>query len=61
MVGVWYFFSGIIIKMISPPFGRLTAIAQRNEGDYRYCHSDIVLHSEEIAFYKGIKLVLFLL
>ena len=23
---VWYFISGILIKFISPPFGRLTAI-----------------------------------
>ncbi len=25
------------------------------EGDYRSCHSDLVFHSEEIAFYKGSK------
>jgi len=23
------------------------------EGDYRACHSDLVFHSEEIAFYRG--------
>ncbi|KAL4437929.1 hypothetical protein ABPG74_001100 [Tetrahymena malaccensis] len=53
MVVLWYFFSGLVIKYISPPFGKLTAIAQRNEGDYRHCHTDIVHHCEEIAFYRG--------
>ena len=27
MVILWYFFSGVVIKTISPPFGKLTAIA----------------------------------
>jgi ATP-binding cassette subfamily D (ALD) protein 3 len=49
----WYFLSGIIIRFISPQFGRLTAQEQRNEGLYRACHSDLVNHSEEIAFYRG--------
>jgi ATP-binding cassette subfamily D (ALD) protein 3 len=52
-VVAYYFFSGIILRFLSPPFGRLTAIEQRLEGDYRACHSDLVYHSEEIAFYRG--------
>lgn len=52
-VVLWYFCSGMIIKTISPAFGQLTAIAQRNEGAYRHCHTDIVHHCEEIAFYRG--------
>jgi len=53
MIVAWYLLSGVIIKFISPPFGKLTAIEQRLEGEYRACHTDLVHHSEEIAFYKG--------
>jgi ATP-binding cassette subfamily D (ALD) protein 3 len=53
MIFSWYFFSGFIIKSISPPFGRLTAIEQKFEGDYRFLHNEVLAHSEEIAFYKG--------
>jgi ATP-binding cassette subfamily D (ALD) protein 3 len=28
MTAGWYLFSGIIIRMISPPFGKMTAIEQ---------------------------------
>lgn len=49
----WYFISGFVLRFISPPFGKLTAIEQRLEGEYRTCHSDLVNHAEEIAFYKG--------
>jgi len=49
----WYFISGWVLRFISPPFGKLTAIEQRLEGEYRTCHSDLVNHAEEIAFYKG--------
>ena len=53
LVFAWYFVSGIIIRFISPPFGRLTAIEQKMEGDYRSKHNDLINHSEEIAFYNG--------
>eukprot|EP00743_Colponemidia_sp_Colp-15_P001440 GILK01001579.1.p1 GENE.GILK01001579.1~~GILK01001579.1.p1 ORF type:complete len:694 (+),score=88.80 GILK01001579.1:74-2083(+) len=49
----WYFMSGMVIKLVSPPFGKLTAEEQRLEGDYRGCHNDLVGHAEEIAFYRG--------
>eukprot|EP00744_Colponema_vietnamica_P005328 GILI01007811.1.p1 GENE.GILI01007811.1~~GILI01007811.1.p1 ORF type:complete len:670 (-),score=211.37 GILI01007811.1:129-2138(-) len=50
---LWYFVSGIIIRVVSPPFGKLTAEEQRLEGDYRGCHNDLLSHAEEIAFYRG--------
>ena len=49
----WYFISGILIKLFSPAFGKLTAIMQKIEGEYRSKHSDLLNHSEEIAFYSG--------
>lgn len=49
----WYGFSGFLIKLISPPFGRLTAQEQKLEGEYRALHSSVLTHSEEIAFYNG--------
>jgi ATP-binding cassette subfamily D (ALD) protein 3 len=52
---VWYIFSGFLLKIISPAFGKLTAIQQRLEGDYRAAQTGIVHHAEEIAFYKGNK------
>jgi len=30
----WYFLSGVIIKYVSPAFGKLAAIEQTLEGDY---------------------------
>lgn len=52
MVG-WYGVSAVFIKLISPPFGRLTAIEQKLEGEYRSLHTELLAHSEEIAFYNG--------
>ena len=53
MVIGWYFVSGVLIRLISPPFGKLTAIEQKLEGEYRSKHTDLINHSEEIAFYNG--------
>ena len=49
----WYFMSGLVIRAISPPFGRLTAIEQKLEGEYRAKQTDLLNHSEEVAFYNG--------
>lgn len=40
----WYFISGIIIRFISPEFGKLTAQEQKHEGDYRNTHSELLNH-----------------
>ena len=39
--------------MISPAFGQLIAKEQKLEGDYRAKHTELLGHSEEIAFYNG--------
>jgi len=49
----WYLLSGIIIRFISPPFGKLTAVEQKLEGEYRSKHNDLINHAEEVAFYNG--------
>lgn len=53
VVMLWYLLSGVFIKFVSPPFGKLTAIEQKLEGGYRESHTDLVHHAEEIAFYRG--------
>jgi len=50
---IWYFISIVILRFISPAFGKLTAMEQQLEGEFRACHTELVHHSEEIAFYKG--------
>jgi ATP-binding cassette subfamily D (ALD) protein 3 len=53
IVVAWYLFSGLMLKFISPPFGKLIAAEQRLEGEYRASHTDLVHHAEEIAFFRG--------
>ena len=49
----YFFTSGLILRNISPPFGRFAAKEQSLEGDFRHAHSRLIGHSEEIAFYGG--------
>ncbi|CAI2165265.1 3074_t:CDS:10 [Funneliformis geosporum] len=49
----YFMVSGALLRAISPPFGKYTAIEQKLEGDFRFTHSRIITHSEEIAFYGG--------
>ncbi|KAI8140124.1 ABC transporter transmembrane region 2-domain-containing protein [Fennellomyces sp. T-0311] len=49
----YFVLSGVILRAFSPPFGRYTAVEQKLEGDFRFTHSRIITHSEEIAFYGG--------
>ncbi|CAO3703667.1 unnamed protein product [Rhizopus stolonifer] len=52
MIG-YFVISGVLLRAFSPPFGRYTAAEQKLEGDFRFAHSRIITHSEEIAFYRG--------
>lgn len=47
----WYGFSSVVLSFVSPSFGKMAAVTQQHEGLYRTCHTDILHHSEEIAFY----------
>jgi len=49
----WYVLSGFVVRFITPTFGKLVAQQQNLEGEFRACHSDLLNHSEEIAFYNG--------
>jgi len=48
---LYYFLSGLFIRLISPSFGKLTAEAQRLEGQFRYCHNRLITYAEVISFY----------
>jgi len=49
----YYGLATIIIKKVSPSFGKLTADEQRLEGEYRGNHTELLAHSEEVAFFRG--------
>lgn len=51
----YFFASGLVLRNISPPFGRFAAKEQSLEGEFRHAHSRLIGHAEEIAFYGGSK------
>ena len=53
VVFAWYIFTAIVMKQITPPFGKMMAKLSNIEGEYRSHHFDVLSHSEEIAFYNG--------
>eukprot|EP01133_Synstelium_polycarpum_P013610 gene13610-16017_t len=51
----YFILSGLLKRVIMPPFGRLTAKQSELEGNYRTVHQRLITNAEEIAFYDGIK------
>lgn len=41
------------VKWATPPFGRYAAEEQRLEGEYRFSHTRLLEHAEEIALLRG--------
>lgn len=48
-----YFTTAVVLRKLSPPFGKLKAVEGKKEGDFRSLHSRLLANSEEISFYGG--------
>lgn len=48
-----YFTTAILLRRLSPPFGKLKAVEVRREGDFRSLHARLIANAEEVAFYGG--------
>lgn len=48
-----YFSTAVVLRKLSPPFGKLKAVEGRKEGDFRGLHSRLLANAEEVAFYGG--------
>jgi ATP-binding cassette subfamily D (ALD) long-chain fatty acid import protein len=48
-----YVGTAILLRKLSPPFGKLKAVEGRKEGDFRALHTRLIQNAEEIAFYGG--------
>jgi ABC-type uncharacterized transport system fused permease/ATPase subunit len=50
---LYYVLSGFVMRRLLPNFAKMTAKQQKLEGDFRFNHSRLLMHAEEIAFYRG--------
>ncbi|KAI6251420.1 Peroxisomal long-chain fatty acid import protein 2 [Erysiphe necator] len=48
-----YILTAILLRKMSPPFGKLKAVEVRKEGDFRFLHARLIANAEEVAFYGG--------
>lgn len=45
--------SSTVIRTLTPPFGEYVADEARLEGSFRFQHTRLIEHSEEVALYRG--------
>lgn len=45
--------SANVMRMLTPPFGKYVADEARLEGEFRFQHSRLIDHAEEVALYHG--------
>lgn len=45
--------SANVMRALTPPFGKFVADEARLEGEFRFQHSRLIDHSEEVALYAG--------
>lgn len=53
MMYLYYALSGLFLRRLLPNFARMTSVQQHLEGTFRFRHSRLLMHSEEVAFYRG--------
>jgi ATP-binding cassette, subfamily D (ALD), member 3 len=53
MMYLYYILSGFFLRRLLPNFARMTARTQQLEGNFRFHHSRLLMHAEEVAFYRG--------
>ncbi|WFD03284.1 ATP-binding cassette long-chain fatty acid transporter pxa1 [Malassezia obtusa] len=52
-VSASYYLASFALRAVSPPFGKLSAVQAKLEGQFRNAHSRLIINAEEIAFYNG--------
>jgi ATP-binding cassette subfamily D (ALD) long-chain fatty acid import protein len=45
--------TGMVLRMVTPPFGRYVAEEAKLEGEFRFIHSRLIENAEEIALFEG--------
>ncbi|KAF9995432.1 hypothetical protein BGZ80_006717 [Entomortierella chlamydospora] len=45
--------SALVLRALTPPFGKMVAEEQRLEGEFRFTHSRVIENAEEIALFSG--------
>lgn len=54
-VNVFIQLSAALLRQLTPAFGRMAAEEQRLEGEFRFAHTRLIEHAEEVAMYHGEK------
>ncbi|CAG8746012.1 15750_t:CDS:2, partial [Acaulospora morrowiae] len=52
-VSIMVHISSVVLRALTPPFGKMVAEEQKLEGEFRFTHSRVIENAEEIAFYAG--------